>query len=190
MPASSAGRPPAVDGGGFMDPSRIAALFGIREGMRIADFGCGSGHFTILMAKIVGENGLVSAIDVLNSALDTVRDKAISETLNNIATIRSDLEVYGSSGLADGSQDLVLMANILFQSDKKEAIIKEAGRVLKASGGLAIINWKKGAGGFGPPDSARMEADEINSLVAGTGFKFINEIDAGAFHIGMIFRKI
>jgi ubiquinone/menaquinone biosynthesis C-methylase UbiE len=175
---------------GFMDPQKIAALFGIREGMRIADFGCGSGYFTILMAKITGESGHVIAVDVLNSALETVRSKAKNEDLRNISFIRSNLEVAGSSGIEKSSQDLVLLANVLFQSEKKKEIIGEAAGVLKSGGGLAIIGWKKGVGGFGPPDELRNESKLILEMTAGAGFKKVNDIDAGAFHYGFIFRKI
>lgn len=173
-----------------MEPQRIATFFGIREGMKIADFGCGSGHFTILMAKIAGEGGLVTAIDIMDTALDTVRAKAKSEGLKNIATIRSNLEVANSSGLATGSQDIVLLANVLFQSNKKEEIIREASRILKSSGGMVIISWKKGAGGFGPPDELRVDPETVKKLAEKSGFKLVNEFDTGAFHSGSMYRKI
>lgn len=172
-----------------MDPQRIAALFGIRQGMRIADFGCGSGYFTIIMAQITGEGGLITAVDILDSALETVRAKAKNKGLNNVNTVRSNLEVYDSSGLATGSQDLVLLANILFQSTKKQEIIREAARVTKPGGGLIIIDWKKGTNGFGPPDNLRMDAVSLTQMAAEFGFKYVNEIDAGIFHFGVVFRK-
>ncbi|MGD0977451.1 MAG: class I SAM-dependent methyltransferase [Minisyncoccia bacterium] len=182
--------PPRTGNGGFMDPQRIAALFGIREGMRIADFGCGSGFFPIYMAKLAGKDGVVTAVDVLETALDTVRAKAKTEGLSNIAIVRANLEVFRTSGLGDNSQDLALLANVLYESKKKEEIIKEANRVLKTGGGLVVIDWKKSARGFGPPENARMDQDSTNDLVEKSGFKFVNEIDAGAFHFGMRFRKI
>lgn len=173
-----------------MDPQKVAVTFGVREGMRIADFGCGSGHFTILMAKVVGDSGVITAIDVLETALDTIRAKAKNENLNNINTVRSNLEVPNSSGLMPSSQDLVLLANILFQSDKKEEIVKEAARILKTGGGMIVINWKKGAGGFGPPDEMRTDPVILEKMVSGLGFKKVNEFDAGVFHSGFIFRKL
>ena len=114
--------------GGFMDPERIAAGFGLTEGMRVADFGSGAGYFTIIMAKMVGDNGLVTAVDLMNFALETLRTKAKVEGLGNIQTVRSNLEVLGSSGLANDSQDVVLLANILFQIPYREP--KSAGKPL------------------------------------------------------------
>lgn len=172
-----------------MNPDKIVSEFGIKEGMMIADFGSGAGYFTILLAKRVGANGKVFALDIQESALDNVRVKAKAAGLENVETIRSNLEVPGSSGLANNSQDMVLLANILFQSDLKKEIIKEAIRILKSTGSLVVIDWKRTAGGFGPPDNLRTDEIAMRSLVLGEGLVFENEIDAGQFHYGMKFKK-
>jgi ubiquinone/menaquinone biosynthesis C-methylase UbiE len=175
--------------GGFLNPDMIINEFGLRPGMSVADFGSGAGYFAILTAERVGKEGRVYALDIMESALDSVREKARAAGLENIEAIRTDLEVLGSSGLADQSQDIVLLANILFQSEKKVEIIKEAKRVLKDGGSLIIIDWKKGAGGFGPPDSLRTDDMAMRSLAVGEGFMFDRSFDAGQFHFGMMFRK-
>ena len=175
--------------GGFMNPDGIVLLFGLKEGMSVADFGSGSGYFTILMGKMVGETGKVTALDIMETALDSVRVKAKASGLENIQTVRANLEVLGSSGLAGESQDAVLLANILFQSPKKEAIIKEAVRTLKRGGLMIIIDWKKSGGGFGPPDDLRTDPNQMKNMAVAEGVTFESSIDTGTFHYGMIFRK-
>ncbi len=175
--------------GGFLNPDKIVTEFGLKEGMNAADFGCGAGYFTVLMAKLVGETGKITALDVQESPLDSVMVKAKLAGLENIQTVRSNLEVLGSSGLGNESQDMVLLANILFQSVKKELIIREAVRVLKNKGILIIIDWEKGGNGFGPPDNLRLDTENMKSLAIGEGLVFENKIDAGKFHYGLTFRK-
>ena len=175
--------------GGFMDPEKIVSGFGIQEGMTVADFGSGAGYFTILLGQRVGLEGKVYALDIQESALDNVRVKAKAAGLENVETIRSNLEIVGSSDLADNSQDMVLLANILFQSEQKAKIIREAVRVLKSGGFLVVIDWKRAAGGFGPPDNLRTDEIAMRSLVLGEGLVFENDIDAGQFHCGMKFKK-
>ncbi len=172
-----------------MDPQRIVGYFGVTEGMKVADFGSGSGYFAILVAKMIGENGVLTAVDVLESAFETLRAKAKAEGLKNIETVRGNLEVKGGSGLNNDSQDLVLLVNILFESDKKAEIIAEARRVLKTGSALVFADWKKGTGGFGPPDSSRIDPEEMRELFISSGFEFVSPIDAGTFHDGTIFRK-
>lgn len=172
-----------------MNPDKIVSEFGVSEGMTVADFGSGAGYFTILMGRLVGEDGKVYALDVQETALDSVRIKARAAGLKNIEMIRADLEVIGSSGLPDNSQDVVLLANILFQSDKKAEIIKEAKRILKNSGRLILIDWRLGTGGFGPPDARRTDETAMRTLVVGEGLIFERSIDAGQFHYGITFIK-
>lgn len=183
--------------GGFLNPGLIVNEFGIMPGMSVADFGSGAGYFTILIAERVGKEGRVYALDIMESALDSVREKAKAVGLENIELIQTNLEVVGSSGLSDQSQDMVLLANILFQSDKKSEIIKEAKRALKDNGSLIIIDWKKGAGampggrqGFGPPDGLRTDETAMRSLATGEGLIFDKVFNAGQFHFGMMFRKL
>lgn len=174
-----------------MDPGRIASGFGLTQGMRAADFGSGAGYFTILMAKLVGDSGLITAVDLMNPALETLRAKAKMEGLGNIQTVRSNLEVLGSSGLANDSQDMVLLANILFQNSDKALIVSEARRVVRPGGSIIVIDWRKGADGFGPPKELRTDEEEMKQLIMGNdGLKFIGPIDAGIFHYGLMFRKI
>ena len=94
-----------------------------------------------------------------------------------------------TSAVCDNSQDFVLLANILFQSSKKTDIFKEAGRVLKKGGTMIVIDWKKGTGGFGPPEGRRTDEVEMTSLVDKKDFVFKNKLDAGQFHYGLVFTK-
>ncbi|OGM99657.1 MAG: hypothetical protein A2736_00345 [Candidatus Yanofskybacteria bacterium RIFCSPHIGHO2_01_FULL_41_27] len=174
--------------GGFLDPGKTVLEFDVKEGMSIADFGCGTGYFTILLGQKVGKDGKVYALDVQEPPLDSVRAKAKAVGLENIEAIRANLEVLGSSRLPDNSQDMVLLANILFQSTKKREIISEAARVLKTGGSLIVIDWKKGTGG-GPPDELRAEPTEMKALLSADIFSFQKDIDAGSFHYGMMFVK-
>src|SRR3989344_4491567 len=127
--------------GGFSDPRHIVNNLHIPEGAKVADFGSGSGYFTLLIAKMVGPSGIVTAVDIQSAPLQVIQTRAHDQGLYNIRYVRGNLEVQGSSGLPDNSQDIVLLANILFQSQKKEAIIAEALRVLRPGGELVMIDW-------------------------------------------------
>ena len=56
-------------------PERILAPY-VQPGMTVMDFGCGMGFFSIAMAKMMGSEGCVIAVDVQPQMLDTLRKRA------------------------------------------------------------------------------------------------------------------
>ena len=59
----------------FHNPAKIFRDH-IKEGMTVVDVGCGMGYFSIGMAKIVGANGKVIAVDLQQKMLDVMRRRA------------------------------------------------------------------------------------------------------------------
>jgi len=59
----------------IQNPSRIVGPY-IQEGDTVMDVGCGPGYFTIDMAKMVGSEGRVIAVDIQAKMLQRVRKKA------------------------------------------------------------------------------------------------------------------
>jgi ubiquinone/menaquinone biosynthesis C-methylase UbiE len=59
----------------FHEPEKIVGPF-LREGMIVADIGCGMGYFTVAMAKMTGEKGTVIAVDIQEKMLDITRWRA------------------------------------------------------------------------------------------------------------------
>ena len=114
--------PPA---GAFLDTQRIISSVGVTQGQHTADLGCGSGYITMTLARAVGKDGVVTAVDVMEEPLQAVRTKAEAAGLTNVQEVRADLEVLGGTKIPDNSQDLSVLANVLFQSQKKEAMIAE-----------------------------------------------------------------
>jgi ubiquinone/menaquinone biosynthesis C-methylase UbiE len=175
--------------GEFLDAGRVVQSIGLMPGQHVADFGCGSGFFTLARAKVVGSNGRVAAIDVMKEPLESVHTRAESSGLHNIDMIRADLEVLGGTKLPDGSQDCVMMKNVLFQSEKKAEMLAEAVRVLKPGGKLVVIDWAKGHGGFGPPDSLRSDEADVKSLCTGAGVRPDAALPVDQYHFGFIAIK-
>lgn len=175
--------------GAVFDTHRVVSMIGVTQGSKAADLGCGSGYVTMALARAVGPQGVVTAVDVMEEPLQAVRTKAEASGLKNVVAVRANLEVYGNTKLADGSQDYSVLANVLFQSTQKEHILAEAVRILKPGGVLAIIDWKKGRPGFGPPDALRSDEETLKAISAAAGAHFERSIDAGEYYIGLLFKK-
>ena len=105
---------------------------GIRPGMRLLDFGCGPGRYTLPAAEIVGAQGAVCAFDVHPLALITVDKEARRRGLTSVCIINSDCE----TGLDAESVDVVLLYYALHDIEKKEAVLNEIHRILRREGRL------------------------------------------------------
>jgi ubiquinone/menaquinone biosynthesis C-methylase UbiE len=141
------------------------------------------------LARAVGKDGVVTAVDIMEEPLQALRAKADAAGFTNVKEVRANLEVLGNTKIPDGSQDLSAVVNVLFQSRQKGDIMAEAVRILKPGGKLLLVEWKKGAGGFGPPDDLRTEEAALTKIATDAGVRFERPIDAGAFHVGMLFTK-
>lgn len=172
----------------FLSPQHVLGQVAFAPGMAVADFGSGSGDFVLIISKIIGSEGQVSAIDVQESSISSVRSRARIAGLLNITPIRANLEIPRASTLADNSQDVVLLTNILFQNQKKDEIIKEAHRTLKPGGIVVFIDWQKEAV-LGPTRNYRLDKQETINLFTSEGFVISKEIEAGAYHFGILFSK-
>lgn len=173
--------------GGFLEPKKILEQLSLRDDMQVADFGCGHGYFSIPLAKMVNQ-GVVYALDVVKEALQAVSSQAEIEGVSNIKPVRGNLEILGNSKLADKSMDLVILANILFQSQKKSAILKEAKRVLKEEGQLVVIEWIKGSP-LAPKGGWLISKEEARKLVEAEGLILDKELTMDNQHYGMSFKK-
>jgi len=179
--------------GGFLHPESVINQLSLSKGMTVADFGCGTGYLTIYLAKAVGgesgNEGKVYAVDVLEQPLESVRSKANAEALMNIKTVRANLEVLEDTKIPDNSCDMVLLANVLFQSGKKEEILLEVFRVLSPGGKLVIIDWESEKALFRGMGNFIMSAEEALAIAQKSGFSMDKKIDAGSHHFGFLFSK-
>ncbi|OGY41579.1 MAG: hypothetical protein A2Y82_01135 [Candidatus Buchananbacteria bacterium RBG_13_36_9] len=182
---------PVSGGAQFIKPQEIIEKIQLTEGMKIADLGCGNlGYFIIPTAKIIGKSGTAYAVDIQKPVLEGVKSRAKLMGLTNVEYVWADLEKYGGTKIAEGSLDADFLINILFQNKKHEEILKEAVRLLKKGGKLAVVDWKKVGIPFGPPVEIRVEPESIKNLAAKLSLQLVEQIDIGDYFWGLIFVKI
>jgi ubiquinone/menaquinone biosynthesis C-methylase UbiE len=133
------------------------------------------------------ESGKVYAIDVQKDLLRRILNDARKQLLDNVHILWGDLEKPHGSKLADRSVDLVLVSNILFQVEHKLHVLKEAHRILRPRGRLAIIDWKESYGGMGPIKSHVFSENDATTLAERAGFVFQDSFLPGAHHYGLLF---
>ncbi|NCO80046.1 hypothetical protein CO116_02295 [Candidatus Falkowbacteria bacterium CG_4_9_14_3_um_filter_38_19] len=179
-----------IGGNALIDANLIITKVRVGEKTKIADLGCGaSGHFIFAAAKIVGKKGLVYAVDILKTVLETINKRAKIENYDNVKTIWSNLEIFGATKIESGSLDIALLINTLYQSHKRAEIMREAIRMLKQGGKLVVAEWKNMVTPFGPPAEERVKRDLLIVAAKKLGLHQEEEFEAGQYHYGLIFIK-
>jgi len=173
----------------FSDPENNITQFMLGLGMKVADLGSGSGFYTMAAAKAVGSDGRVFAVDIQKDLLTKLKNGATQKKIYNIEIVWGDLEHLGGTKLRESSLDAVIVANILFQIQNKEALCLEIKRILKAKGKVLVVDWAGSFGGIGPLEKDIVPKSKMTELFVGHGFEMEKEIGAGAQHYGLIFRK-
>lgn len=174
----------------FSNPKNNIIQLGLVEGMSVADFGSGSGHYAIEASRIVGESGRVYAIDIQQALVKKIKNLTVTEHRNNIDVLWGDIEQIGGTKLSDESVDAVIIANDLFQVENKNNVLKEARRILKPKGKAMVVEWADSFGGIGPRMEDIIRETEARDMLSENGFEFVQRFDAGEHHYGLIFTKM
>lgn len=138
-------------------PTR-AQSFGIQNNMTVVDYGCGPGRYTIEFARLVGENGKVYAVDLLEIAIQET-EKVLKN--NNLTNVELKLAHGYDSGIPSGVADMICAVD-MFQHVDPVPFLKEAERITKPDGILLL------SGGH-------MLRSHVKKAVAASGLWVISE---------------
>lgn len=173
----------------FLSPTAALEAAHLHEGMHVADLGAGSGFFTRAAARLVGESGVVWAIDSQSELLSRIKNVSLNEGLANVEVLQGDAGVAGGTHLPAGAFDLAIAANLLFSIVEKHEAVAEISRILKKNGEALVIDWTGSHGGLGPHPSHVVTRDEALKLFESQNFIFMRNVPAGEFHWGFMVRK-
>jgi ubiquinone/menaquinone biosynthesis C-methylase UbiE len=167
------------------NPENILKLAGASKGMIMADLGSGPGFFTIPMAQIVGENGLVYAVDSDQHMIDSLKKNIVNLGVNSkvIKFVNSDV---CHTGIPKESVDLVIFANVLHEVDNRKAFFQEVRRISKLTANIVDVDWKKIQTEHGPPLESRLSEYEAIQVLSESGFTVVKQTNAGPYHYELI----
>ena len=175
----------------LFDIDKILAKISISERQKVAELGCGNfGFFVFPLARLVGKQGVVYAVDILKEALREIKTQAESYNLKQIKPVWSDLEVFKATKIETESLDSATLINVLSQLNKKLGALKEASRLIKVGGKILVIDWKSEDIPLGPSPEKRINEKELEDISSKLGLKINEKFEAGPYHYGLVLTKL
>lgn len=132
----------------------IFAEMGVRPGASVADIGAGDGFFTSRLARAVGPDGRVFAVDIDDAAIARLRKRLQEEDIENVTIVKGALD---DPKLPEATLDAALIVNAYHELEQHQLILAALRRALKPDGRLVIVEPVT------PSRRGRPRADEVRS---------------------------
>ena len=114
----------------------IVRFLGAQPGSLVADVGAGDGAFTIPIARAVAPNGRAVAVDISESALNKLRDRAGREDVKNVDIVVGGID---DPHLPVDQFDAVLIHNAYHEMTEHEAMLRHVRAALKRDGRFVVV---------------------------------------------------
>ena len=167
------------------------ALIDLQPGQTVLDLGSGGGIDVLLSARRVGPTGKVYGLDMTDDMLALARENQRKAGATNVEFLKGTIE---SIPLPDSSVDVIISNCVINLSVDKDAVLREAFRVLKPGGRFAVSDVViRGQ----VPDGIRrsmelwvgcvagaLQDDEYRSKLAAAGFADVELEPWRVYHVG------
>jgi arsenite methyltransferase len=164
---------------GCGNPLAIASL---QEGQVVLDLGSGAGFDCFLAVRAVGATGRVIGVDMTHDMLTKARENARKNSFSNVEFRLGEIEALP---VADNSVDVIISNCVINLSPEKLRVFREAFRVLKSGGRLAVADIVATA----PlPDEVKADWSAYTGCMAGASQ--INDLEAMLRDVGFEEIKI
>ena len=153
----------------------IVAALKLHDKQRVADIGAGTGLFSELLARAVGHNGLVWALEISPKFIEHMQDRFSQADLDQIEVVEN---TERSTGLAESSIDLAFLCDVYHHFEYPEDMLRNLAYVLRWGGSLVIIDFERIPGETSNfiMNHVRAGKDVFRKEIEEAGFSFKEEI--------------
>lgn len=139
----------------------VLAVAGLKAGMHVADFGCGVGMTTRMLAEMVGPSGSVTGVDFSTAQVEQAREISARAGIENVSFFQANA---CETGLPRAYFDLAYCRFLLLHLPNPAACIEEMLAILKPGGILVLEDGDLTSAKSQPPTASSAFADLFGRL--------------------------
>ena len=150
------------------NPQAAIDALDLKLGMVVCDLGAGSGYYTTRMAKKVGAQGKVYAVDIQPGMLQLLEKRLKQEGIKNVQTI---LGTENDPKLPDGSLDVLILVDVYHEFAQPQQMLRKISQAMKDDGRLVLLEFRKEDPKVPIRLEHKMSVDEVKQELQAEGFE-------------------
>jgi ubiquinone/menaquinone biosynthesis C-methylase UbiE len=170
----------------WQKPARVLRALGVRRGEVVADVGAGPGFWTIPLARRVGRQGHVFALDPEPAVLDALRRRLEHAGVRNVTPVLND---DTAPMLPEAACDLAVIVNVYHHFAEPARFLRLMARCLKRGGRLVNIDWADRDTPKGPPAHRRISPAVFLRHARRAGLELVAEHRFLPYQYFMVLRR-
>ena len=159
----------------WQEPDAVIQALHISRGVRIADLGAGGGYFTFPLARAVGPEGKVYAVDTEDSSLRFI-ETAAAQRGGMPPQVELKLATPDRPNLPTGDIDLIFTCNTYHHLSNRTMYMRNLRTALRPNGRIAIIDFKEGSW-LGSLFGHATSKETVRQEMEAAGYRLINDFD-------------
>jgi len=156
------------------NPEEMLEQLKVEPNMTVCDMGCGDGYYTVELARRVGAEGKVLAVDIQPEMLQELSRRCERLGIKNVDMV---LGLPHDPKLPDGKVDLILMVDVYHEFSNPVEMLDAMRRSLKPGGRIALVEFRGEDPTVPIKPEHKMTKKQILKEYKANGFKLVSQYD-------------
>ncbi|MFK7739831.1 MAG: TIM barrel protein [Planctomycetota bacterium] len=146
----------------------------VQGGQGVCDLGCGNGYHTLPMARAVGPDGDVFAVDLQPQMLQLLEMRMDEQNIDNVVCIEATVD---DPKLPQRSCDLVLLVDVYHELSHPVRVMRRVRESLRPNGRVVLVEFREEDPAVPIKPEHKMSKAQVVREMAALGFAFASECD-------------
>jgi tRNA A58 N-methylase Trm61 len=159
-----------------LEIDEVVAAIGLRPNEIVADIGAGTGIFSVPLARAVGFDGMVLAVEVDPGFLPIIEQKAREQRVGNVRTVLGE---FTDPKLPRRDVDVAFFHDVLHHIEQREAYLRTLATYMPSGSRIVVVDYNGDVPGVPHANQPEMliRPAEVARWMDAAGFSVTREID-------------